>query len=150
MLESKNRISYNTITKYWKDTGTVEDIIDANKTVLENSRPYCKTKIGTDCKKTGNVMIGKNVIIGKNVTLYGPVIIGDNCEIEECVLGPNVSIGNNTALSECKIQNSIIMENVTIKSKIDLNNSIISFNNKITSANKEKSLILCEDSRLEL
>ena len=150
LLETKKRISYNTITKYWKDTGTIEDIIDANKIILENTEPYCKTKINLDYKKIGNIMIGNNVKFGNNVSLRGPVIIGDNCKVEECIIGPNVSIGNNTELSECKIQNSIIMENVTIKSKINLNNSIISYNNKITSENKEKSLILCEDSKLEL
>jgi glucose-1-phosphate thymidylyltransferase len=150
LLETKKRISYNTITKYWKDTGTIEDIIDANKTILENSESYCKTKNNLNYKQTNNIMIGNNVSFGKNVSLHGPVIIGDNCKIEECILGPNVSIGNNTELDECKIKNSIIMENVTIKNKINLNNSIISYNNKITSENKEKSLILCEDSKLEL
>ena len=150
LLESKNRISYNTITKYWKDTGTIEDIIDANKTILENSKPYCNTKISLNYKKMGNVMIGKNVTIGNNVSIKGPVIIGDDCNIEECEIGPNVSIGKNTLLKQCNIQNSIIMENVNIQCKLNLNNSIISFNSKITSNNEKKSLILCEDSKLEL
>lgn len=150
LLESKNRISYNIITKYWKDTGTVEDIIDANKTILENSEPSCKSTINSDCKKTGNIIIGKNNIIGKNVTIIGPVIIGDNCKLEECTVGPNVSIGNKIFLNQCKIENSIIMDNVIIQCKIELNNSIIAYNSKITSNSKIKSLILCEDSSLEI
>ena len=150
LLESKNRISYNTITKYWKDTGTIEDIIDANKTILENTRSYCKSTINSGYKKTGNVMIGDNVKISDNVSILGPVIIGDDCEIEGSVIGPNVSIGNNTCIKKCNIQNSIIMENVTIQGEIDLNSSIISYNTKITSNNAKKSLILCEDSKLEL
>lgn len=150
LLESKNCISYNIITKYWKDTGTLEDIIDANKTILENTKPYCKSEVNSKYKKTGNVMIGSNVKINDDVSILGPVIIGDNCEIEESIIGPNVSIGNNTCLKKCNIQNSIIMENVIIQCKIDLNNSIIPYNTKITSNNIKKSLILCEDSKLEL
>ncbi len=149
LLESKNSISYNTITKYWKDTGTIEDIIDANKIILENLRPYNKSE-NSRYKKTGNVMIGKNVKIDNNVAIIGPVIIGENCEIEESTIGPNVSIGKNTHLEKCKIQNSIIMENVLIKCEINLNNSIIAYNTKIISKNEKKSLILCEDSKLEL
>lgn len=149
LLESKNRISYNTITKYWKDTGTIDDIIDANKIILENTRPYCKSEIKSGYKKTGNVMIGNNVKIGNNVTILGPVIIGDDCDIEESIIGPNVSIGNKTNLKKCKIQDSIIMENVTIQGELDLNNSIISHNCTITS-NHKKSFLLCEDSKLEL
>jgi len=150
LLESKDRISYNTITKYWKDTGTIEDIIDANKTILENTKPYCKSEVNLEYKKTGNIMIGNNVKIGKNVTIIGPVIIGDDCDIEESNIGPNVSIGNKTYLKKCRIQNSIIMENVIIQCKIDLNNSIIAYNTKIMSNNEKKSLILCDNSKLEL
>lgn len=149
LLESKNRISYNTITKYWKDTGTIEDIIDANKTILENSKPYNKSE-NSRYKKIGNVMVGKNVKIDNNVTIIGPVIIGENCEIEESIIGPNVSIGKNTHLKKCNIQNSIIMENVLIQCEISLDNSIIAYNTKIISKNEKKSLILCEDSKLEL
>ncbi len=149
LLESKNSISYNTITKYWKDTGTVEDIIDANKTILENSKPYNESE-NSGYEKTGNVMIGKNVKIDNNVTIIGPVIIGENCDIKESTIGPNVSIGKNTYLQKCKIQNSIIMENVLIQCEINLDNSIIAHNTQIISKNEKKSLILCEDSKLEL
>lgn len=149
LLESKNLISYNTITKYWKDTGTIEDIIDANKTILENLKPYNKSK-NSRYKKTGNVMIGKNVKIDNNVSIIGPVIIGENCKIEESVIGPNVSIGKNTNLKKCEIKNSIIMENVLVQCKINLDKSIIGYNTQIISKNENKSLILCEDSKLEL
>ena len=39
MLEEKEKISYEIITNYWKDTGTVEDILDANKKILETLTP---------------------------------------------------------------------------------------------------------------
>ena len=52
MLDNNEKISYETITNYWKDTGTVEDILDANKKLLEifdlsildqNNSKRCKT-----------------------------------------------------------------------------------------------------------
>jgi len=149
LLESKNKISYNIITKYWKDTGTIEDILDANKTILENIKPYNKN-VNSGYKKTGNVMIEKNVIIDSKTIIKGPVIIGENCEIKESIIGPNVSIGKNSKIKKCKIENSIIMENVWIQSEINLENSIIAYNTQIISKNEKKSLILCEDSKLEL
>jgi glucose-1-phosphate thymidylyltransferase len=150
LLESKKRISYDTITKYWKDTGTVDDIIDANKTILENIKEY--SKINKEALKiSGKVMIGENVKIGKNVKIVGPVLIGNDCSIEgDAHIGPNVSIGSKTLLNDCKIKDSIIMENCKISIDINLENSIIPYNTIISSNKEKKSIILCEDSKLEL
>ena len=102
-------------------------------------------------KILGKVMIGKNVQISENVKLIGPVLIGDNCKIEgQSIIGPNVSIGSGTFLENCQIENSIIMDNCTIHLGGVLENSIIPYNTKITSKNEKKSLLLCEDSKLEL
>ncbi len=35
LLEEGNKITYDIITDYWKDTGTPEDIINANKEILK-------------------------------------------------------------------------------------------------------------------
>ena len=84
LLKQNDNISYETITDYWKDTGTPEDILNANRQVLEHI-----------CKQTG----GHSSIIGKN------------CKIDESVsIGPNVSIGDDTIISSnVVIENSIIM-----------------------------------------
>ena len=140
LLELKKQISYEIITNYWKDTGMIDDIIDANKIILENMY-----------KDNENIMIGKNVQIDQNSKLIYPVLIGDNCIIEgKSVIGPNVSIGSNTYLKNCTIQNSIIMNNCLIHSDILLDNCIIPYNSTITSKNEKKSFLLCENSKLEL
>ena len=40
LLEENQNINYYTITDYWKDTGTPEDVIHANGQVLDNLQPY--------------------------------------------------------------------------------------------------------------
>ena len=150
LLESKKRISYDIITKYWKDTGTIEDIIDANKTILENMKEYSKiNKNGLEI--SGKVVIEKNVKIGKKVKLNGPVLIGKDCSIQgNSIIGPNVSIGSGTSLENCHIKDSIVMNDCKINLDIKLENSIISYNTTISSNKEKKSIILCEDSKLEL
>ena len=102
-------------------------------------------------KISGKVMIGENVKIGKNVKIVGPVLIGNDCSIEgDAHIGPNVSIGSKTLLNDCKIKDSIIMENCKISIDINLENSIIPYNTIISSNKEKKSIILCEDSKLEL
>ena len=94
MLDEHQKIIYNTVKENWKDTGTPEDIIQANNIILKKMNPYFDGKKEDNVKITENVMIGKNSIIKNNCELIGPVLIGENCIIESgCKIGPNVSIG---------------------------------------------------------
>ena len=129
-----NRLSYNIITKFWKDTGTPDDIIYANKTILENIESQFLGKKETNVDIIGNVTFGENSIIKNGCKIVGPVIIGNNCIIENnSIIGPNVSIGNNSEISNSKIENSIIMNNCVIHTNILIKNSIIAHNCKILS-----------------
>jgi len=151
LLEERNKITYNTITDYWKDTGTPEDIINANKEILDKIKP---SFVGT---KEDSVIINGNVIVGEGTKLktgsklFGPIIIGKNCIIENnSIIGPNSSIGENTIISNSDIENSIIMNNCQINSAKKIRNSIISNNSKINeSQSDEKILLLGEGTNIE-
>ena len=147
LLESNEKISYNIITNYWKDTGTVEDILDANKTILKILDSKFQKEIGIN----SDIFVDKDIILKNNSKIISPSIIGKNCSLSNVVLGPNVSIGRNCKISQCTIENSIIMNNCEISGKINLSNSIISYNTKIKSnQKKESSLVIGEDEIIEL
>ena len=131
LLEENNKIIYNTVSENWKDTGTPEDIIQANDIILRDYEPYFLGEKEEGVKINGKIMVGEKSKINKDVILNGPVIIGENCLIESGVIGPNVSIGNNSQIAKCNLNNSIIMENCEIKLELNINNSIISKNSKI-------------------
>ena len=131
LLEENNKIIYNTVSKNWKDTGTPEDIIQANDIILSDCNSYFLGEKEENVEINGNVMVGKNSKIKKGVKLIGPVIIGENCLIESGIIGPNTSVGNNSRISKSSISNSIIMEDCEIEIKSRIENSIISKNSKI-------------------
>ncbi len=151
LLNEGHKITYHKITDYWKDTGTPEDIINANDAILQKLKPYCN---GNNHSKniSGNIMIGKGAIIKKDAKIIGPVIIGEKCVIDSsCIIGPNVSIGDNTNLSKCKMSNSIIMQDCLIDCKINIKNSIIASNSKILpKENDENVLLLGEGTKILL
>jgi len=131
LLEENNKIIYNTVSENWKDTGTPEDIIQANDIILRDKKSYFLGEKKEGVLMNGNIMVGKNSKIEKGVKLNGPIIIGENCLVESGIIGPNVSIGNNSKISKCNLSNSIIMEDCEIKSELKIENSIISKNSKI-------------------
>jgi glucose-1-phosphate thymidylyltransferase len=152
LLEEGNKITYDIITDYWKDTGTPEDIINANKEILKNMNSSFKGEKEENVKIEGNVIIGIGTKIKKNCQINGPVIIGNNCILEDNTsIGPNVSIGDNTKISKSSIEDSIIMENCEIRTNVKIKNSIISSNSRISQAqNEEKILLLGEGTSIRI
>ena len=149
LLNEDHKITYHMITDYWKDTGTPEDILHANRMLIQDMKEYNHSNLEEGVKINGKVMIGKNVTIKNGSIINGPVIIGENCFIDKTELGPNISLGNNSKIIDSIIQDSIIMENTEIIGGKNIINSIISSNSKIKSSlNKEKTLLLGEGTKI--
>jgi len=153
LLEEGHKITYNMITDYWKDTGTPEDIINANRAVLENMKPYFRGIKEEDVLINGNAMIGENTIIKKGAHIEGPVIIGKNCIIgPDVYIGSNTSIGDNSKLFKCHVENSIIMAGCNIDGDFTIRDSIIAFNSAIVKSKNPESkvFLLGEGTKISL
>ncbi len=146
MLDSSGRVGYEIIKGWWKDTGTVEDILDANRLILDmidNNMEQRNIK--------GKVNIGKNVRISEDSVIRGPAVIGDNVSIEGgAFIGPYTSIGENVTIKHASIENSIIMKDSIIEAEINIVDSLIGEKSKILSSTNRKpsgkKLILGENS----
>jgi glucose-1-phosphate thymidylyltransferase len=154
LLDNHKKIRYYIITDFWKDTGTPEDILQANQTILENMKNYSYGVKEDDVIIEGNIMIGKGTIIKNGSKIIGPVIIGENCLISDnACIGPNTSIGDNSKLSNCHIERSIMMSNCEITGNIKIKNSIIASNSYILQKNPnddEKIFLLGEGTKIIL
>ncbi len=153
LVKEEKEIIYGMITDFWKDTGTPNDIIEANKIILENMPESFQGEKEKEVVLEGRIIVGEGTIIKNGVKIIGPVIIGENCLIEgNTVIGKNTSIGENSHLNGCNISDSIIMSNCTIKGKLDIRNSIIASNSKITKEQNEtsKKFILGEGTQISL
>jgi glucose-1-phosphate thymidylyltransferase len=142
LLKQNDNINYETITDYWKDTGTPEDIINANAQVLEHI-----------CNQT--CIVDESSITLTNRSWIEPSIIGKNCKIDESArIGPNVSIGDNTIISSnVVIENSIIMSGCKIDGGLNIKDSIISANCHLHGNNKDKTkkiFLLGEGTKIKL
>ncbi len=154
LLNIDQKIKYYKITDYWKDTGTPRDILQANKTILENMKNYFNGIKEDDVIIEGNIMIGDGTIIKKGCKIIGPVIIGKNCIISDnAYIGSNTSIGDNTSISQSSIKNSSVMSNCELNCNVQINNSIIASNSKISEEKNnldEKIFVLGEGTKIIL
>ena len=153
LMDDGDNIEYDTVTGWWKDTGTPEDIIHANKLVLDSIGTENQFLIDDDAETKNNIVIGKGTNISRDSFITGPVIIGKNCSIGPGVrIGPYVSVGDNCKLQRCEIENSIIMADCTVNAKIDFTSSIIAHGSQIEDSDvpKKHQFLLGERSQIKL
>lgn len=112
LLQKGYRINYLKVEGWWKDTGKPEDLLEANRILLEDINREIKGKIKNSILR-GRIIVEENTVV-ENSRIRGPVIIGKNCIIKESYIGPFTSINDECEIIKSEIEDSIIME----KSKI--------------------------------
>lgn len=154
LIDEGYKVGHRIVDGWWKDTGNIEDIIDANILILDEIKPSIQGKVEDTSCIQGRVSIGKNSTVKKGALVRGPAIIGENTTIETGVyIGPYTSIGNNVHIKDGEIENSIIMDNCTICVSSRIVDSMIGSNSEITTnykGPKGHRLILGENSRIVL
>ena len=96
------------IEGWWKDTGTVEAMLEANRLILEDVVARNCGDVDADSRVEGRVSIGKGSKILKS-TVRGPAVIGDDCVIEDSYIGPFTSVDSRSKIRSTEIENSIVL-----------------------------------------
>ncbi len=99
---------------WWIDTGKKDDMLEANRLVLEEMEPAVHGYVDRDSQLIGKVIIepGAEII---NSTIRGPAIIGEHTRIVNAYVGPFTSIYHHCHIEECEIGHSIVLEYCTIR-----------------------------------
>jgi glucose-1-phosphate thymidylyltransferase len=152
LLEEGYNVAYRIVKGWWKDTGTIEDIIEANILVLDEIEPKIEGAVEDKTSIQGRVCIEKGATVKRGALIRGPAIIGENAVIENGVyIGPYTSIGKNVKVKSGEIENSIIMENCIIEVNTKIIDSIIGANSEVVANKKGPKghrLIIGENSKI--
>jgi len=99
---------------WWIDTGKKDDLLEANRLILEELAPAVNGYVDRDSQLIGKVIIeaGAEVI---NSTIRGPAIIGERTRILNSYVGPFTSIYHDCLVEESEIEHSIVLEHSSIR-----------------------------------
>jgi len=115
LVDNQYDVEAEVIDGWWKDTGKPDDIIEANRLILEDvHRDTGNAKLDDKSKVFGRVKLAKGVEI-INSTILGPVIIGENAKIVNSYVGPFTSLSEGVKLRNAEVEYSVIMSNTHIE-----------------------------------
>ena len=98
---------------WWKDTGKKEDLLEANRLVLQNIGRDIKGEVRGKLPIEGNVIMHQEALIIDS-RVRGPAIIGKDAKIQNAYIGPFTSIGPGSLIQGSEIEHSIVMEGAQV------------------------------------
>lgn len=152
LIEDGFRVEAHRVTGWWKDTGKVEDLLEANRMILDRQEEKLEGNADEDSSIEFKVVVEKGAVI-KNSKIRGPAIIGEGSTIIDSYIGPFTSVAKGVKISQTEVEHSIIMEGTTIIRSGRIIDSLIGRNVKITkSATKPlaNKFIVGDNSEIDL
>lgn len=114
LIDNGYSVESHIVNGWWKDTGMRDDLLEANKMVLDSFETNIRGSVDKDSDVDFKVIVeeGAEII---NSTVRGPAIIGRDTKIINSFVGPFTSIYYGCHLENCEIEHSIVLEESTIK-----------------------------------
>jgi glucose-1-phosphate thymidylyltransferase len=113
LIDHKYDVRSHIINGWWKDTGKLEDMLEANRIILDTIEGKIDGFVDSDSRIEGRVIIeqGAEII---NSLVRGPAVIGAKSKIINSFIGPFTAINYEVTIKGSELEHSIILENSTI------------------------------------
>ncbi len=137
---------------WWRDVGKPDDMLAANRLMLERLAPANEGRVDEATVVRGNVTLGPGVSV-VNSELRGPLIVGADTIIENAFIGPFTAIDRGCTIHESEIEYSIVMEGSTVRGVQRVDHSLIGRNVQVSHKLRPPrayQLILGDNSTAEL
>jgi glucose-1-phosphate thymidylyltransferase len=153
LLEQGRRVSSTILTGWWLDTGKKDDLLEANRIVLDEwIERDLRGEIDGGSRVDGRVALGPGARL-VNATVQGPAVIGEGTVIERSFVGPYTSIGAGCLVRDSVVEHLVVMDGVRLLGVARLEDSIIGKNAVVRREGGTRGvyrLLIGDDSEVEL
>jgi len=153
LITTGRNVRSHIIRGWWKDTGRVEDLLEANRIVLADLVTKIEGTVDAATVIEGAVQIGRGTVIERS-HLRGPLVIGANARIADAYIGPFSALADGVQLVKCEIEHSIVLDHSRIEGlSRRIESSLIGRDVVVTASDARPSahrLMLGDSSRVEM
>jgi glucose-1-phosphate thymidylyltransferase len=112
LIDDEHRVESRLVTGWWKDTGQVEDLLEANRLVLESLVRRIDGEL-IDARAEGRVVVESGARL-ERALVRGPTIVGPNAVVRDAYVGPYTSIGRDVTIERGEVEHSILLAGASL------------------------------------
>ena len=113
LVDNGGRVEPHIVRGWWKDTGQLEDMLAANRLVLDTIEADVAGEL-TESQVDGRVIIGEGARLHR-CTVRGPAIIGAGAQLTDCYIGPYTAIGEGCTIENAEVEHSILLAGAAVR-----------------------------------
>jgi glucose-1-phosphate thymidylyltransferase len=107
------RVDPHIVHGWWKDTGQVQDMLEANRLILDDLIERVEGEL-LESRVEGRVVIEQGARLERS-TVRGPAIVGGGSRITDAYIGPYTSIGEDVQIASAELEHSIVLSGSAIR-----------------------------------
>jgi glucose-1-phosphate thymidylyltransferase len=106
------RVDPHIVRGWWKDTGQVHDMLEANRLILDDLTELMEGEL-VDSRVEGRVVIHQGARLERS-TVRGPAIVGSGSRLTDAYIGPYTAIGDDVTIQKAELEHSIVLSGSSI------------------------------------
>jgi len=107
LVDDGMRVEPHIVKGWWKDTGRLDDMLAANRLVLETIEGRVEGQL-SESQVDGRVVIEAGATLERSA-VRGPAIIGAGARLVDCYVGPYTAVGEDCVIENAEIEHSILL-----------------------------------------
>jgi glucose-1-phosphate thymidylyltransferase len=113
LVDSRQPVESHIVRGWWKDTGRLADMLEANRLILETIEQRVDGAL-VDSQIEGRVIVEAGAVLERS-TVRGPAIIGAGAHLVDAYIGPYTAVGRHCVIESAEIEHSILLEGSSVK-----------------------------------
>jgi glucose-1-phosphate thymidylyltransferase len=113
LVDGGRKVESHIVRGWWKDTGRLDDMLEANRLILETFVRKVEGTL-TDAQVEGRVVVEPGAQL-ERATVRGPAIIGAGAVVRDAYVGPYTAVGRNCVIEGAEVEHSILLEGSSVR-----------------------------------
>jgi glucose-1-phosphate thymidylyltransferase len=113
LVDSGRRVEPHVVKGWWKDTGRLEDMLEANRLVLDTIATRVDGEL-VESQCDGRVVIEAGARLERS-TVRGPAVIGARAHLIDAYVGPYSAIGEDCVIERAEVEHSILLAGSSVR-----------------------------------
>lgn len=113
LVDSGMRVDSHVVHGWWKDTGQVQDMLDANRLILDDIEEHHGGE-ERESRVEGRVYVSEGAVVERS-TIRGPAVIGRGARVVDSYVGPYTAIGDDCVVESSEVEHSIVLAGSSIR-----------------------------------